>query len=265
MPAEDVDDVIEALGAVIDEARATSHRRGYFAAMYQAMTRAVGGQIAAGAFDDGPRMSRFVAVFASRYLDALATYRAGGRPTRVWRACFQCNERHDRLILQHLVMGINAHINLDLGVAAAEVAEGSDIQSLKGDFNRINAVIGSLLDPVQEAVGRFSPLLDLLWRVGNQPDDEILGFSFGAARDQAWMHAVLLWGERPEDRAATIDVFDRSAAVLGRMVSDPGGILGDAVSIVRYTERDDVPAVIDALAALTLPVPGTELPPAAYP
>jgi hypothetical protein len=245
--------LLDALDAIVDEARATAHRRGYFAAMYRVMTTAVRAGIDAGAFDDGARMGRFVATFANRYFDALASFRAGVRPTRVWDACFGCDERSDRLILQHLVMGINAHINLDLGIAAAEVAEGTDIQPLKGDFDRINAMIGGLLDPVQAAVGRFSPLLDLLWRVSEEPDDVVLGFSFRAARDQAWMHAVLLSGQRPEDRPATIDVFDRSAAVLARMVSDPGGLLGEAVSIVRHTEREDVVAVIDALSAVTPP------------
>jgi hypothetical protein len=249
--AEDVDGVIVALTRVVEEARETAHRRGYFAAVYRAMTQAVRDGIEADFFDDGPRMARFVKTFADRYLDALALFRAGIRPTRVWDACFECNERSDRLILQQLVVGMNAHINLDLGVAAAEVTQGTDIRSMKADFERINALIASLLDPIQSAVGRFSPLLDLLWKVSDRPDDEVLNFSFRVAREQAWQQAVVLAGQTPGDRPATIQAFDRSAVLLARLVGDPGFLLGRAVSIVRHTEREDVPAVIDTLSEVT--------------
>jgi hypothetical protein len=255
-PAESVGDVVRLLTAVVDEARLIRHRRGFFAAVYRQMTLAVQQGIASGAFQDGERMGRFVVAFANRYLGALATFQAGGKPTRAWNAAFECAERRDRLSLQHVVMGINAHVNLDLGIAAAEVA-ADDIESLKPDFGRINSLIGSLLDPIQEAIGRFSPLLGLVWRVADKPDDEVLNFSFRVAREEAWKHAVLLSRQPPEDHPAVIDTFDRTAALLARVVNDPGGLFGRAlVAAVRVTERQDVPPVIDALLAATAPPVG---------
>ena len=76
--ANGIDDVVAQLTAVVDEARAEPHRRGYFAALYLGMTRSVQAAIAAGQFDDSARMNRFAGAFASRYLDALSAYRAGG-------------------------------------------------------------------------------------------------------------------------------------------------------------------------------------------
>ncbi len=254
MHADNIDDVVRLVGDVVDQARAAGHRRGYFAAIYFDMTRAVQEGIARGAFDDGPRMSRLAATFANRYFDALDTFAAGGKPSRVWAEAFACNARRDRLILQQLVIGINAHINLDLGVAAAETVAPGHIEELKGDFGRINAVIGGLLDPVQEAVGRFSPVLDLLWTISDGPDDEVLNFSFTVAREEAWQNAVVLSGQAPEQRAATIQSIDRAAALLARQVIEPGGILGMTVSLVGHIENDDPPAVIDALASIVLPV-----------
>jgi len=251
--AENIDDVLRLLGAVVDEARAKGHRRGYFASIYLIMSRAIQEGVERGRFEDAGRMSRFTAAFANRYLDALSSYRAGGMPTRAWRAAFRCGERRDRLILQHLVMGINAHINLDLGIAAAEVVPPGGIGDLEGDFELVNRVIGGLLDPMQEAVGRFSPLLDLLWRVTDGPDDEILNFSFSAAREAAWQHAVILSGQPPGQRDATVNTLDRHAAVLARLVIEPSGIVGKTVSLVRHTEHDDAPAVIDSLSSIVLP------------
>jgi hypothetical protein len=255
-PAESMDDVVRLLSTVVDEARLSRHRRGFFAAVYRQMTLTVQRDIAAGMFQDGERMERFVVTFANRYLGALATFQAGGKPTRAWNAAFECAQRRDRLILQHVVMGINAHVNLDLGIAAAEVA-AEDIESLKPDFEHINSLIGSLLDPIQDAIGRFSPLLGLLWRVADKPDDEVLNFSFRVAREEAWKHAVLLSRQPAEDRPALIDTFDRTAALLARVVNDPGGLFGRAlVAAVRVTERQDVPAVIDTLLRATAPPAG---------
>ena len=249
--AEDIDDVVRLLTAIVDEARAAAHRRGYFAAMYRQMSVAVSAAIDEGRFDDGARMSRFAAAFANRYLDALATFRGGvAEPTRSWRSAFKGNERKDRLILQQVVLGINAHVNLDLGVAAAEVAPGDQIGGLKADFARINAIIGGLLDAVQETIGAFSPLLDLLWRVSDRPGDEVLNFSFRVARDEAWRHAGVLAGLPAAERPPVIDSFDRAAALLARLVIEPGGILGRTVSIVKHTEHEDVRAVIDALGSV---------------
>jgi len=248
--AGNVDDVVRLLTEVLDRARLAGHRRGYFAAVYRQMSVAVQDAIRCGYFNDGPRMSRFTAAFANRYLDALDAFQAARPPTRSWQASFAGNERRDRLILQQVVLGINAHVNLDLGVAAAEVAPGGDIHLLRGDFERINSIIGGLLDAVQEAVGAFSPLVDLLWRVSDRPGDEVLNFSFKVARDEAWRHAVVLAALPAAERPGVIDSFDRAAAVLARLVVDPGGILGRTVSIVKHTEHEDVRAVIDALAAV---------------
>ena len=251
-PAETVDDVVRMLGGVVNQARTARHRRGYFAAVYLQMTKAVRRGIETGAFEDGERMGRLVVSFANRYLAALATFRAGGVPTRAWKAAFECADRRDRLILQHVVMGINAHVNLDLGISASEVVPADDILSLRPDFQRINAVIGSLLDPIQDAIGEFSPLLGLVWRVGDRPDDEVLNFSFRVAREEAWRHALLLARQPAEDRPALIDSFDRTAALLARLVNEPGGIFGRGLlALVRATERQDVPGVIDALGQVT--------------
>ena len=56
--AQTIDEVIEALDGVLDEARRDGSRLGYFAALYRKVTIEVKKGIAAGYFDDGPRMER---------------------------------------------------------------------------------------------------------------------------------------------------------------------------------------------------------------
>ena len=100
-------------------------RMGYFAALYRRVTCAVRDGISAGSFQNGPLMEQLDVVFASRYLDALATFQAGGAATRSWMVAFHGYDDANLLILQQLLSGMNAHINLDLGIAAAQVSPGS--------------------------------------------------------------------------------------------------------------------------------------------
>ena len=124
MPARTIDEVIEHLDDVIALARSEKSRLGYFAVHYRNVTIKVKEGILAGSFEDGARMERLDVAFANRYLDALKRYRQGEEPSKCWHTSFRAAENWHPIILQHLLLGINAHINLDLGVAAAQTSPG---------------------------------------------------------------------------------------------------------------------------------------------
>ena len=135
-----IDEVLSALDKIIQESRQSSPL-GYFAALYK-VTQKVRDGIDDGFFDDG-EWSVWMLFCQSLYL------------------CLQSLSKHDHnlimdagisvvkkklpIVLQHLLIGMNAHINLDLGIAAAKVMEGKDIQNLKDDFDKINDILSSLL------------------------------------------------------------------------------------------------------------------------
>ena len=251
-----IDVVVHNLAAEVDAARQRADRRGWFGAMYLQTTRTVREQVAAGQFDDGERMCRFVEAFAGRYLAPLQASLEGRPVPRCWAVAFDLARRADKVILQHLLLGINAHVNLDLAVVAAETCPGAEIGSLHDDFMRVNGILGALLPEVRACIGRFSPLLDVIDRVGGADDDEILNFSIRVARDEAWSQAQLLAAtDDPARRAQLVDSLDRAVAVLGKVVASPGGLLRRAVDLVAATESDDVVAVMDALGRVTLDSP----------
>ncbi len=102
-----------------------------FAALYRQTTRTIGARVAAGHFDDADRMGLLVTAFAARYTGPVEAWLAGGTVPRCWRGAFEAAASGEHVILQHLLMGLNAHINLDLGVAAARVCPGEEIHSLR--------------------------------------------------------------------------------------------------------------------------------------
>jgi hypothetical protein len=239
------------LEATVEVAQAEADRRGWFTAMYRQTTRAVRERTAAGTFDDPDRMGRFVERFAGRYLEPLRAHREGRPVPRCWRAAFEAGRDH--LILQHLLLGMNAHVNLDLAVVAAETCPGEEITSLHDDFMRVNDILGALLPKVRSCIGRFSPLLDVIDRVGGGEDDEVLNFSLRVARKEAWSQALVLAATPdPVRRVELIDSLDRGVAVLAKVVATPGGLLQRAVDLVAATESDNVVGVMDALGRVAL-------------
>ena len=119
-----IDEVIAALDVVIAQARAESSKLGYFAALYRDVTMRVRQGIAEGRFQDGPRMERLDVVFANRYLDAHAAYRAGAPLSACWRIALDATRRR-HVILQHLLLGLRADTLAEEGLRAAQFAHGA--------------------------------------------------------------------------------------------------------------------------------------------
>ena len=248
-----VDEVLAALDDVVAGALADGDRVGYFAAIYRKVTAKVKEGIEAGFFDDGPRMERLDVTFADRYLDALRAVRSGGRPTRSWQFAFDMARSARPVILQHLIVGINAHINLDLGIAAAETAPGADLPGLRGDFDRINEILAVLIGQVQAEIDAVSPAIHVLNWLGARNDEEVLRFSLEVARAEAWRFATEL---APLDRATwggPIGVKDARTAMLARVVRDPGPVLCGGLLVIRAVECNDVRRVIRTLAEVPEP------------
>jgi Family of unknown function (DUF5995) len=203
--------------------------------------------IAQGRFEDGPRMVRLDVTFANRYLAAYETFRAGGTASGCWQLAFTATQDDRLIILQDLLVGINAHINFDLGIAAAQTSPGDAIDGLHGDFDQINLILGGLLPRVEKVIGQFSPLIGLLDQLGGRSEEEVLNFSLDAARDDAWNHALVLAHLPPAVWPAAVAAIDRKVTFLGKLIAEPGGLAGEAVRMIRLTESLDARAVIAAL------------------
>jgi hypothetical protein len=253
MQAGNIDDVLRILDGIIASCKAASDPLGYFPALYRQVTLEVKQGIATGFFDNGPRMARFDALFANRYFAAYQAFRSGGQPTKSWQVAFDGTRSGQLIILQDLLVGINAHINLDLGVVTGETFQGAALEGFHDDFDRINDILAGLLPQVEAVVGQFSPLLGILSRIGGKDVIEVLDFSMDAARDDAWLHAQLLSVMPPLGWPMAVKALDDKAAFLGRVIAKPSGLVARAVSLIKETESTDVPAIIDALNGIVQP------------
>ncbi len=248
MPATTLDEVIAQLTAVIDHSRQTQSRLGYFAALYRLVTISVKTGIQQGRFQDGARMERLDVTFANRYLAAFEAYQQGQPCSECWRVAFEAAAAWRPLILQHLLLGMNAHINFDLGIAAATICPGAQLPGLQHDFNEINNILAGLINQVQDEIEALSPWLWLLDKIGGRTDEVIVHFSISVARDEAWRLAQRLAPLPQAQWGAELSRVDRTVATLGRLIRQPGYFLSTELLAIRLRESSDVPKVIEALS-----------------
>lgn len=218
MEAKTIDEVIARLEGIIEECIATRSRLGYFAALYNRVTLSVRDGIQKGEFADGPRMERLDVMFANRYLTAYAQYRAGELPSRSWLKAFESAENPDLVVLQHLLIGMNAHINLDLGVAAARTSPGSQLAPLQPDFDRINTVLATLTPLVEQELDQESPVFQWLTRIAPELELKMVGFAMDEAREAAWSFAQKLAFLPLQQQVPAMATRDTEVALLGDLV-----------------------------------------------
>ncbi len=98
----------------------------------------------AGHFVDNARMARFVVGFADRYLDARAE---PSTAAKCWRGCFDVAGDRSLLIVQHLLIAINAHVNFDLPQAVVQlVDDGAELAAIRPDFDAVNDILAATYD-----------------------------------------------------------------------------------------------------------------------
>ena len=239
------------MDAVVQTCIRRASRAGYFAALYRAVTRAVQARASAGRFEDGERMRAFASAFARRYLDAFDAWTADRPTTEAWGAAFTAAGRWRPTVLQHVMLGINAHINLDLGIVTAEAADThGGLAPIATDFDHVNDLLGSMVVACQRAVGAVSPWVGLLDRVGGRADTQLVRFSLVQARAAAWRVAERLVALEPAERSVAIDELDRGVAALAGLVTNGPVAVDLALAVVRLRERRPVDEVIATLSAI---------------
>jgi hypothetical protein len=248
--AATVGETIAALESIVDRCAANGDRIGYFAAMYLAVTHTVSERAAAGRFADAVTMERFVSRFAGRYLDALTAWEAGRPCTQSWVLAFEATRQWRPVILQHLLLGMNAHINLDLGVTASELADGRAIEAVRADFDAVNDVLADLVDGCEGVVGDVSPWIGLADRIGGRHDEALIRFSLVAARREAWSVAERLCVLQGDERVRAIAEVDAAAAKVGHAVAHPGVGASALLLAVRARERAEPAKTMHLFAAV---------------
>jgi hypothetical protein len=242
-----IDEIILLLENIVVKSIEHNNPAGYFAALYQKVTIHVKEGIASGFFDDGPQMEQLDVAFAKRFLQAFDDYQKNKLVTEVWKKTFDLSDKYWPIVLQHLLMGMNAHINLDLGIAAAETSKGQELKKIENDFNKINKILSILVHEVEDDLSVVWPALKFILKWTGKIDDYLVDFSMKLARDGAWKFACNL-ALLPENEIETsIAERDHKIANKVNIILKPGLIPILALRIIRITERGKISDKIQKL------------------
>ena len=246
-----------ALDEIIDRTRAERSELGIFPSMYRSVTAEIRDAIGSDFFDDGTAMEALAVKFADRYLIAFQRWSRGRTTRDSWRIAFEAaTDGRRRMVAQHLLAGMNAHINLDLGIVAADVA-GDQPERFYEDFLRVNEILFQKLDGLQGCLGSVSNRMTWMDRLGGSLDERLMKMVIKEARDGAWDLALDLIAN-PAESESIIEARDRHTADLGLTIL--GGALPIRVvsQFVARSEPRNVRSVLDAFSERTVDFDGIE-------
>lgn len=240
-----IDDIISELQQIVVAETKNRSPLAYFAALYRLVTIRVREGILNNEFENGKQMEQLDVLFADRYLDAYKAFKKGKAMTSSWRVAFESGNR-PLIILQHLLLGMNAHINLDLGIASALTMKGQNLDNLQHDFNTINRLLSEKSDKVKAAIGRVSPLIGLLDRLAGDSGNLLVDFSITEARKGAWKSAVALHGSTN----FRLEVASRDRVIAGLalgLVFPAGRRVRAILETIALAESKDVAHVVSEI------------------
>jgi len=229
----------------IASAKARGSRLGFFQALYRRVTIEVKRRIDANLFAHPDLVTRLDLDFANRYFQALDASRARSSLSRCWQLAFDAASNDRLLIVQHLLLGMNAHINFDLAISTAHVAGSpAGLTAMQSDFESLSAVLGDMVDDVEQHIGEVSPRFGELDELAGGTDEALVGFSIDNARNHAWRTAELL--VRLGSAAGLLQpVQDGLVRGFGQALISPAVLV--AVQPIRIAESNDLAHVIDVL------------------
>jgi hypothetical protein len=248
MKANTIDEVISYLDEIIVTAKNNNSRIGYFPALYRKVTLRVKKGIQEGVFENGPVMEILDVNFANRYLEAYEQNSKGRRPTKSWKVAFDQCSAWRPIVLQHLLFGMNAHISLDLGIAAAETMKAKNLEDIREDFNKINDLLISMINEVQADLSEVWPALKYLDKIAGNADENASGFGMKIARGAAWKVAVDIWNTPVKSWNNKIEEVDSTVERISGLLVKTNWRLGLALLWIRIRERQNVGEVIELLS-----------------
>lgn len=238
--ATTIDEVIQLLDEIIENSKSEQSAIGMFTTLYREVTMQIKKGIGTGLFQNPERMEKLDVIFANRYLKAYYQYKAKEKPSECWEFAFQQAESFWPIVVQHLLLGINAHVNLDLGIASAQVSTVENIEDLKSDFDQINVILSNLVESVEKCLVKIWPTLTIILKLSGKIDNFFIDFSMKTARDGAWKYATEFVAIPEKEREASIKQRDIKVTKIARLVSNPGYLVSGVFKFIRLFEKGTV-------------------------
>ena len=198
---ESIEGTSRRMRILLEEWESAQDDRRIFLDCYSRMTRNMLRSIDHGRFEDSAWVSGLLHHFADYYFEALDSYdRNDPNTPAVWRQRFAAASLSGTTPIQHLLLGVNAHINFDLVFALRDVLDADCLTGASSrreiryrDHCLVNTIIAETVDEVQdEVIERHTPALDMVDRLGGSLDERLASWLIAGWRDEVWEAALKL-------------------------------------------------------------------------
>jgi hypothetical protein len=229
-----IQDVIARMEADLAELTSTRDARRFFHATYLRTTRAIAAEIERGGFGDPDWVDAWDVAFAQLYLDALEADRDGRVVAQPWRVTFDAAaERPELPPLQHVLFGLNAHINYDLPQALLAVISPTDFDdpavlgAREADHTHVDTVLQARVGAEDDELTMVSSvtLVDRILRPANRAASRRF---LAEARAKVWHNARVMDQVRRRgdaEYARVLTVLEQLCAARVRDLTRPGPVL----------------------------------------
>ncbi len=227
--------VIDRMQLMVDQWDSENDRRVIFLSCYQMMTANMLQAVADQEFEDPVWVTKLLHDFADYYFTALDAYNSGQPHTpAIWKMTFEAAQRPRTHVLQHLVLGVNAHINYDLVFVIYDILHeewpqlsAADRQMRYRDHCHVNEIIYQTIDCVQDkVVERYSPAMDIVDKVFLTVDEWLLYRLISKWRDQVWTNAERLMQCSELESADVRQLVEDRSVLRARGLLFDNGVLG---------------------------------------
>ncbi|MCB0842936.1 MAG: hypothetical protein KDD63_00810 [Bacteroidetes bacterium] len=177
-----------------------SDKRAFFLRCYCMMSENMFRALDEKRFIDNQWVETLLLTFADYYFDALACFDCGESVPKVWQVAHEAAAQKKLHVLQHLFLGINAHINYDLVLTLHDLLreewetlsdEGQKIRY--HDHSMVNTIIKETIDQVQDEVIEVqTPWMDFIDKAMGRLDEKLFTGLISSWRKEVWDHSLLL-------------------------------------------------------------------------
>lgn len=218
------------MNGFLDSWQRRDDRRAVFLTCYSMMTSNMLVALEAGEFQDPAWVQALLDRFADYYFDALYAYDTGVvAPSTIWHFTFDSTQTSNLHVLQHLLLGVNAHICYDLVFALVD--QMADWQSLTEsqravryrDHCHVNDIIFRTINRVQDdVIKRYCATMGMVDEWMGTVDEWLLHRMIVEWRDEVWNFATQLLGCTDEPAANEVRqqveerTLNRAAAIAGQ-------------------------------------------------
>jgi len=231
-----LDDVILLMENIIQECITTRNKAGYFIAMYYTVTCKIRETINNKEFINNDFIHTLAVNFANFYLEAWFNNKYNLTNSSSWDITFK--SKNIDIILQHILLGMNAHINFDLGIATYQTCKtlNINIDSIYNDFIHINMILESMSYKVITNLNKLSPLISLLG-LHKKRGLMLVDFTIEKARDGAWKFTKEL---NDEYYLAKIKERDIKITNLGKKIIDVPLLAKITLNLIKIFEKKNI-------------------------